>query len=257
MGGFDYRASPDWAGLLGYSPAALEEMQLRAIDFLREIARPYAGQLPAVMYAGIVGLAATLLARPAHDRRGGRGLPLDPDGDAATAEVDLVEAMTFNSVPEAVGVARAAARAGLPASISFTLDSNHRLHSGPTLKEAIESVDARLWRRPAGVLRHQLLASARVPPSHRAGRLVRAGALPAPQRSNDGQDLAVHARPSRIRRSGRPRSANGAIAAASIRTSTSGADVAAPGRPTSTKIARRGQDVRPDGRLTHHCAHRA
>ncbi len=59
----------------------------------------------------------------------------------AKADVDLVEAMTFNSVPEAVGVARAAADAGLPASISFTLDSNHRLHSGPTLREAIESVD--------------------------------------------------------------------------------------------------------------------
>ncbi len=60
----------------------------------------------------------------------------------ATAEVDLVETMTFNNVPEAVGVARAATRAGLAAAILFTLDSNHRLHSGPTLKEAIEAVDA-------------------------------------------------------------------------------------------------------------------
>ena len=60
----------------------------------------------------------------------------------ASAEVDLVDAMTFNSVPEAVGVARAAADAGLPASVSFTLDSNNRLQSGPTLKEAIEAVDA-------------------------------------------------------------------------------------------------------------------
>ncbi len=29
MAGMDYRASPDWAELLGYSPIALEEMQLR------------------------------------------------------------------------------------------------------------------------------------------------------------------------------------------------------------------------------------
>ena len=37
--------------------------------------------------------------------------------------MDLVTAMTFNSVPEAVGVARAAARLDLPLCISFTLDS--------------------------------------------------------------------------------------------------------------------------------------
>ena len=55
MGGFDYRASPDWAGLLGYSLAALEEMQLRSIDFLRDVARPYADQLPALLFVGIVG----------------------------------------------------------------------------------------------------------------------------------------------------------------------------------------------------------
>jgi hypothetical protein len=30
-------------------------MQLRAIDFLREVARLYDGQVPALMYAGIVG----------------------------------------------------------------------------------------------------------------------------------------------------------------------------------------------------------
>ncbi len=41
----------------------------------------------------------------------------------ARAGVDLVEAMTFNSVPEVIGLARAAARAGLPLSVSFTLDN--------------------------------------------------------------------------------------------------------------------------------------
>ena len=151
MGGFDYRASPDWAGLLGYSPTALEEMQLRAIDFLREVARPYVDQLPVLMVVGIVGprgdaysLDQHMTAKEAADYHSTQIATL------ATAEVDLVEAMTFNSVPEAVGVAKAAARAGLPASVSFTLDSNHRLHSGPTLKEAIETVDAECGEdRPA------------------------------------------------------------------------------------------------------------
>lgn len=142
MGGFDYRASPDWAGLIGYSRDALEDVQLRAIGFLREIGEPYRADLPALMYVGIVGprgdaytLNDAITAEDAEDYHSTQIATL------ARADVDLVEAMTFNSVSEAVGVARAAARAGLPASISFTLDSNHRLHSGPTLKDAIASVD--------------------------------------------------------------------------------------------------------------------
>jgi S-methylmethionine-dependent homocysteine/selenocysteine methylase len=151
MGGLDYRASPDWAELLGYSPIALEEMQLRSIGFLREVSQPYADQLRALMFVGIVGprgdaytLDQRMTAEAAEDYHSTQIETL------AKADVDLVEAMTFNSVSEAVGVARAAARVGLPASILFTLDSDHRLHSGPTLKEAIESVDAECGEdRPA------------------------------------------------------------------------------------------------------------
>jgi len=137
IGGLDYRASPDWADLLGYSPKALRDMQLRAIGFLREVSEPYQADLPALMYAGIVGprggaysLNQTITAEEAEDYHSTQITTL------ALAEVDLVEAMTFNSVAESVGVARAAARAGLPVPILFTLDSNHLLHSGPSLKES-------------------------------------------------------------------------------------------------------------------------
>ena len=54
VGGFDYRASPDWGALLGYSREALANA-VAGVDFLREVAQPYEGQVPALMYAGIVG----------------------------------------------------------------------------------------------------------------------------------------------------------------------------------------------------------
>lgn len=144
MGGLDYRASPDWATQLGYSRESLAEMQRRSIDFLRDVAKPYEGQVPSILYVGIVGPrgdayelgGAAITAEEAEEYHSEQLATL------ASAEVDLVEAMTFNSVPEAVGVARAAARCGLPVSISFTLDSTSRLHSGPSLKVAIETVDA-------------------------------------------------------------------------------------------------------------------
>ena len=143
MGGLDYRASPDWAERLGYSREGLREMQLRAIDFLREVSAPYRAQLPDVLIAGIVGPRGdayqrnrTITADEAEEYHDHQLSTL------AVADVDLVQAMTFNNVPEAVGLARAAARHGLPLLLAFTLDSTSRLHSGPTLQEAIEAVDA-------------------------------------------------------------------------------------------------------------------
>ena len=143
MGGLDYRASPDWAAKLGYSTEGLEDVQLRCIELLRDVARPYAGQLPGVLFAGIVGprgdayqLNRTITADEAEEYHSVQIASL------ANAQVDLVEAMTFNNVPEAVGVARAAARAGLPLTVMFTLDETAHLASGPSLREAIEAVDA-------------------------------------------------------------------------------------------------------------------
>lgn len=142
LGGLDYRASPDWAAKLGYSTEVLADFQLRAIEFLRTVAEPFQDRISSLLFAGTVG--------PRGDAYTG-GETMDAEeaeryhrvqiATLVRAEVDLVEAMTFNNVPEAVGVARAAAREGVSASVSFTLDSSSRLSSGPSLREAIEMVD--------------------------------------------------------------------------------------------------------------------
>ena len=52
-------------------------------------------------------------------------------------------ALAAGTKVEVVGLSRAAARVGLPLSVSFTLDNSTRgLMWGSTLKDAIESVDA-------------------------------------------------------------------------------------------------------------------
>jgi homocysteine S-methyltransferase len=142
MGGLDYRASPDWASKLGISRDGLAEFQLRCIDFLRDVARPFAGQIPRILYVGIVGPRGdaygqdrTITADEAQDYH---GVQIDT---LRRAGVDLVSAMTFNNVPEAVGVARAAASAGLPLSLGFMVDPAGRLRSGPSLQEAVQAVD--------------------------------------------------------------------------------------------------------------------
>lgn len=143
MGGLDYRASPDWASKLGFDAQALADVQLRCIDLLREFAKPFEPELPDVLIVGIVGprgdaysLNRTITAAEAEDYHSTQLATLKRAG------VDLVSAMTFNNTEEAIGVARAAAGLGLPLAISFTLDSTSRLKSGPTVRQAITTVDA-------------------------------------------------------------------------------------------------------------------
>lgn len=143
VGGLDYRASPDWAGKLGISPAGLEEYQLRSIQLLRDVAAPFADRLPQVLFVGTVGPRGdaygedrTITADEAEDYHSVQIATLKSAG------VDLVGAMTFNSPAEAIGISRAAAAAGLPLSMSFMVDGEGRVLTGPTLAETVEYVDA-------------------------------------------------------------------------------------------------------------------
>lgn len=137
MGGLDYRASPDWASKLGMSPEELVEFQLRSIAFLREVAKPFEGRLPGLLIAGVVGPRGdaydrnhAITADEAEEYHGVQIATLHEAG------VDLVSAMTFTSIDEGVGVARAAAKAGLPLPLSYMISAD-----GPTLKETVEAVD--------------------------------------------------------------------------------------------------------------------
>ena len=60
----------------------------------------------------------------------------------ASTDADQVTAQTMNYVEEAAGVAMAAAAHGMPSVISFTVETDGRLPTGRTLREAIEAVDA-------------------------------------------------------------------------------------------------------------------
>ncbi len=143
ISGLDYRGSPDWGNKLGYSREALSEALQESIAFLRDVAQPYQGQISQILIGGMLGprgdaysLNRTITADEAEDYHSFQLEALK------YSHVDFAGAVTFNNIPEAIGAARAAARIGVPFSMSFMLDSNHRLKSGPSLKEAIEAVDA-------------------------------------------------------------------------------------------------------------------
>jgi S-methylmethionine-dependent homocysteine/selenocysteine methylase len=65
------------------------------------------------------------------------------------AGADQITAMTFSSVEEAIGIARAAEAADMPIVISFFVKQGGRLSGGETLEEAISKVDAATDSSPA------------------------------------------------------------------------------------------------------------
>ncbi|MEQ9334606.1 homocysteine S-methyltransferase family protein [Thalassobaculum sp.] len=150
FGGFDYRASPDWGALLGYSAEGLRQANLQSIDFLRELAREYDGLVPEARIVGYIGPRGdAYLQNREIDAAEAEDYHAVQLATLKEAGVDLAWAMTFGKPAEAIGVARAAARIGVPLAVSFTLNSSHRLASGHGLGEAIEAVDAATGGSPA------------------------------------------------------------------------------------------------------------
>lgn len=149
MGGLDYRASPDWGELLGYSPAGLADANLQSIEFLRDVASEYSSDIPETLIQGLIGPRGDAYARnesiTESEAEDYHAVQLET---LKKADVDLALAMTFNNIPESVGVARAAAKIGVPLGISLSLDSNSKLNSGPSLADAITTIDKETDQSP-------------------------------------------------------------------------------------------------------------
>jgi len=143
VGGLDYRASPDWGELLGYSRDGLKEVNHQCIEFLRSTAEKFGSEIRSILIQGFVGPRGdayqkneSITSVEAEDYHAVQLQTLKNAG------VDIAAALTFNNVEEAIGVARAARAIDIPIYIAFSLTSDSILNSGPSLKEAIERVDA-------------------------------------------------------------------------------------------------------------------
>ena len=143
LGGLDYRASPDWAGLLGLDAVSLAAYQHRSIAFLRDVAEPYRARLPHVLICGIVGPQGDAYQRNTTvTQASAESYHATQVANLAAANVDLVQAMTLTSTEEAIGVIRAARSCKLPIVVSFMADRGDAANGMASLREAIDRVDA-------------------------------------------------------------------------------------------------------------------
>ncbi len=143
-----WRASPRWAREIGYTKAELADFNRKAIALMEEVRAANPGVR--VVISGCVGPSddgynpaerlSTAAAEAYHSTQ------ISTFADTAA---DMVTAITMTYAEEAIGVTRAAQRAGLPVAISFTVETDGRLPSGQPLGDAIEQVDAATGFGPA------------------------------------------------------------------------------------------------------------
>ena len=145
-----WRASIDWGEKLGYAAAAMEQVNKDSILFLSALREEMESAASPMVISGCVGPrgdgydpGAMMTAKQAAAYHGQQ---IRAFADSAA---DMVTAITMTYAEEAIGLTRAAKAAGMPVAISFTVETDGRLPSGQSLKDAIEAVDAATDRGPA------------------------------------------------------------------------------------------------------------
>ena len=142
-----WRANAPWLARMGRS-ADMDAIHRTAAAFSRATMARHP-QVPAVLN-GLIGPMGD-----GYDPAQGTTKAESQEAHAPQARAlaavgaDYATAMTMTTADEAKGVLAAASAAGLPAVISFTVETDGHLPSGQTLREAIEDIDKHSTRPPA------------------------------------------------------------------------------------------------------------
>lgn len=145
-----WRASKNWGDKLGHSAADLERLNRAAISLLEEVRSEIESEEFTCVISGQIGPEGDGYSPDAflsiEDAEKYHTPQIATFADTAA---DMISALTMTYAEEAIGVANAAKAAGIPAVISFTLETDGKLPSGQSLKDAIEQVDAATGEYPA------------------------------------------------------------------------------------------------------------
>ena len=137
-----WRANPRWGEAIGYGGEEIAAVNRKAIELMEELREAAPVDRPVVI-SGCIG---------PHDDGYAPGQVLSTEEAQdyhsmqirtfAETAADQVTALTLTYAEEASGLARAASAAGMPAAISFTVETDGRLPSGQPLGEAVQQVDS-------------------------------------------------------------------------------------------------------------------
>ncbi len=137
-----WKAHMHWADDLGASEDELRETNKQCIAFIARLRDEFSTNAKPIVLNGLIGPRGDAYAPEvevaAHEAEKYHAKQIDW---LAETDVDMVSALTFTQSDEAIGVVRAAGRAGLPVVVSFTVETDGTLPTGQPLSEAIDAVD--------------------------------------------------------------------------------------------------------------------
>lgn len=145
-----WKAHPHWASDLGETEAELREINREAIAFIAGLRAEFSSNTKPIVLNAVIGPCGDAYApEQAVAAREAEAYHAQQIGWLAETGVDMVSALTFTQSDEAIGLVRAAQSAGVPAVVSFTVETDGALPTGQPLGEAIRAVDAATGNGPA------------------------------------------------------------------------------------------------------------
>jgi len=137
-----WKAHMHWADSLGASEDELRQANTRSIEFIAQLRDEFSTNGKPIVLNAIIGPRGDAYAPETKISAGeAERYHAKQIGWLVETEADMVSAMTFTRSDEAIGFVRAAQKAGIPAVVSFTVETDGILPSGQPLDEAISSVD--------------------------------------------------------------------------------------------------------------------
>jgi S-methylmethionine-dependent homocysteine/selenocysteine methylase len=137
-----WRASADWGAKLGFTSGEVRGVNRKAVRLLEELRVEAEDERTQVVISGCLGPRyGGYDPASAMSEREAQAYHREQIETLAGAAADMIGALTIDNAEEAVGIVRAAERAGMPVAISFTVETDGRLASGQSLQRAVEQVD--------------------------------------------------------------------------------------------------------------------
>ena len=144
-----WRANPDWGARLGYDAVGLEAINRASIALLEELRAEWEAPGTPCVVSGAIGPRGDGYKAGNMDAAEAEAYHAPQVAAFAAAGADMVSGYTLNNIDEAIGIARAARAHAMPCMISFTVETDGRLVTGRTLRDAIETVDRETDGYPA------------------------------------------------------------------------------------------------------------
>jgi S-methylmethionine-dependent homocysteine/selenocysteine methylase len=137
-----WKAHAHWAKSLGMSTADLRAANEDSIRFIADLRARFASNPAPIVLNAVVGPRGDAYKPEVEIAMEDAEVYFAEQlGWLAATDADMITALTFNQAGEAAGLARAARKVGMPAVVSFTVETNGALPTGQTVADAITQVD--------------------------------------------------------------------------------------------------------------------